>query len=344
MTRERAIAEAGKIKRLVQAKGVEAVIDLKPGRPWAGNDWWSPHFIGHLGHHVVSRRSQGLTPFYHLVRNGRSDLPGPLSQFYIGFDGVLRIITLGLANHPGSGGPWTLPGGTIPRDNARAFLVGTEVEGGLDWADWPAGFRDVQARAFAAILEWLGRDERSHGEHGNPWARGRKVDRIRYYQQLARARREIRAHLGTTTPRPQEDDVARRGDEGSFVKKAQFSMWGGFVTFGFGRRLQERAGMAGVKRGEWCDGVYGTNTVRAAKILQRRVIWRNHKDVDDGEWTGDDTARLHAVAVQRDLGPRLREAERLIGELGDDATLDDIQAELDRLVGAVGDVGDELAS
>ena len=210
MSRDRAVREARKIKRLVEAKGVECVIDLKAGRPAPWDDWWCPYFKAKLGHHVVSRRSHGSTPFYRLVRDGRSGLPGPLSQFYIGFDGVFRIITLGLANHPGVGGPWRLPDGTvIPENNGRPYLVGTEVEGGIDWDDWTPGFRDLQARAFAGVLDWLGRDERSYGEHGAPWAEGRKVDRIRYYRDLPWARREIARHLATK----EDDDMPplRRG-------------------------------------------------------------------------------------------------------------------------------------
>lgn len=220
MTRERATREARRLRNIVQDQfGVQTVIDLKKGRPWSGNDWWSPHFIGHLGHHIVSRRSHGLTPFYNLVRNGRSDLPGPLSQFYIGFDGVFRIITLGLANHPGRGGPWSLPGGIVPENSGRAYLVGTEVEGGLDWSDWDADFRRLQARVFAGILTWMGRDERSHGEHGRPWAIGRKTDRIRYYQDLERARKEIARELGRDYGGL--DMTGRYGDSGDAINVLQ---------------------------------------------------------------------------------------------------------------------------
>jgi hypothetical protein len=197
VTREAALARAHDLRDHLHALNVTTSIELITGR---SGGWNGLKPVANLGHHVASRRSQGLTPFLHLVKVGRSDLSGPLANGYGGFDQVARIITMDWANHPGEGGPWTVPGVTIPANNGRPYIFGWEMEGGFTLDDWPTDHREFHARCFAATLKWMGRDERSHGEHGNPWAAGRKVDRIWYYQHLVEARAEIRQFL-------QEDDM-----------------------------------------------------------------------------------------------------------------------------------------
>jgi len=41
----------------------------------------------------------------HLIKNGRSDLPGPLAHFGLNDDGTVDIISIGRANHAGGGDP-----------------------------------------------------------------------------------------------------------------------------------------------------------------------------------------------------------------------------------------------
>lgn len=220
MSREAALDRARDLKGHLQAFGVPVSIELQTGRSGGWNAL-KPH--ANLGHHVASRRSQGLTPFLWLVKEGRSDVTGPLCNGYLGFDGVARLITMDWANHPGAGGPWTVPGATIPEDNGRPYIFGWECEGGYELSDWPAAHRDTMARCFAATLRWMGRDERSHGEHGNPWAPGRKFDRIHYYSHLAEARAEIRALLEDDMPTLDEilDGVVRRlsNPDGDFMQR-----------------------------------------------------------------------------------------------------------------------------
>ena len=145
-----ALAEAQRIAEHVRARGVPVSTELEQGV--AGSGWLSttPR-AGVLSHHTVARPSMGNTPCLALCKRGRPDVPGPLCNGYMGYDGVYRIITVAWANHPGAGGPTTLAGRTIPRDNGRPYLGGTEYEGGLE--PFTQAFRDQMARANLGLLE-----------------------------------------------------------------------------------------------------------------------------------------------------------------------------------------------
>lgn len=192
MTYSQALVRAKSLKEAMLDHGVERVsIELVEGRGGAG--WNADTHIATMAHHIVSRRSQGLTPFLNLCKKGRADLPGPLCNVYGGFDRVARIICMGWANHSGKGGPVTVEKGVIPQNNGRAYFLGTEFEGGLDPDDWRDEDHEFQARVLAAQLDWLGVTEKSHHEH-KTWAVGRKSDRLGY--TLSQARNEIAKYIG----------------------------------------------------------------------------------------------------------------------------------------------------
>lgn len=181
MSRTVALGRAREWRVALLDHGVKRVsIELVAGR--GGSGWSDDRFVGTMGHHIVSRPSQGLTPFLSLVKNGRRDLPGPLCNGYGGFDEVARIICMGWANHPGRGGPTTVPAGTVPANNGRPYFAGWEFEGGLEaWAD---SMHDFMARCFAGTLDWLGQPVDAHVEHST-WT-PRKIDRLNYTADSAR--------------------------------------------------------------------------------------------------------------------------------------------------------------
>jgi hypothetical protein len=185
-----ALTAARNLAEALQDYGVKVSIELMPG---ASSSGYGPRsFVRNLSHHTVSRPSNGLTPCLSLVKNGRSDLSGPLCNGYGGYDRVARIITLGYANHPGLGGPWSVPGwGTVPQDNGRPYIFGWEFEGGYSdsWVgSLGEAMHDFMARCNAATLDWLttlpGNEGPPapilcQGEH-KTWAPGRKIDRYGY--------------------------------------------------------------------------------------------------------------------------------------------------------------------
>lgn len=218
LTYEQSLARARQLKARIEAYGVPVSIELQRGsgnsKYW-GHDW----FAAEMSHHVASRRSQGATPFLSLVKNGRGGalpVPGPLCNGYMGFDGIYRIITMGLANHPGKGGPFTAGLAHIPADQGRYLTWGTEFEGGMNAADWDPSFHLAMGRVNAGIIDWLGQDmpigrqitvtDRNHLEHSS-WAFGRKVDRIRMSREDGIA--EIGQARALATPTEEDDEMSK---------------------------------------------------------------------------------------------------------------------------------------
>ena len=80
--------------------------------------------------------------------NGRSDLPGPLCQVLIGYDGTCHIVAAGRANHAGENGG----SGPIPAGDGNAQLVGFEIDYNGTQA-MSAAQNDAATRATAACLD-----------------------------------------------------------------------------------------------------------------------------------------------------------------------------------------------
>ena len=176
MTYAQCLADARDLKAAMEHHGVRCSIELVAGR---GSDpWASVRKYLRMHHHTVSRYVPGgnMTPVLALCKTGRSDVPGPLCNGYGGYDLVYRIICMGLANHPGAGGPVTIDGVRIPADSARGPTWGTEWEGGLqEWATIP-GMNEFMGRADNALAEWSNRPLTSQLEHST-WTT-RKIDRL----------------------------------------------------------------------------------------------------------------------------------------------------------------------
>jgi hypothetical protein len=210
-----ASAEAAKLKAIMAKHGVQCSIELQIGRPWAGDQWYSAKHV--LMNHHTAGSNDGDTPSLGLVKKGRgADLPGPLCNGYGGRDLIYRVICMGLANHPGAGGPLTVAGFTLPKDSARISSWGTEWEhDGV--SEWRADMQEFMGRSNAAICEYLGISASRSIEH-KTWAPTRKIDRNTYTAATGQAeiRRWDQAKASTTGPStstPQEDDDMPTADE-----------------------------------------------------------------------------------------------------------------------------------
>lgn len=213
-----ALAEAKRLKSIMERWGVPCSIELVAGR---GSDPWStPKKYHRMHHHTVStwRSSGNLTPVLSLCKTGRSDVPGPLCNGYGGYDGAYRVICMGLANHPGAGGPITIDGVHIPRDSARGPTWGTEWEGGLqDYEDikiprYRGGMLEFMGRADCALAEFTGRPITSQMEH-KTWAPTRKIDRRGFDRARGIALSRQYAGGGSVPPEddmPSEDQIIDR--------------------------------------------------------------------------------------------------------------------------------------
>lgn len=184
LSKAQAIVEASMLRSFVLERGVKTVsIELVEGR--GGSGWLKKTWVASLGHHTVSKRSNGDTPVLKICKVGRTGLPGPLCNGYGGFDEVARIVCMAWANHPGEGGPTKVEKGTIPKNNGRAYLFGWEFEGGIDLADFTPSYRTFMAQCLAGTLDYLDATSLSHHEH-KTWAPKRKVDRLGYTLEMAR--------------------------------------------------------------------------------------------------------------------------------------------------------------
>jgi hypothetical protein len=135
---------------------------------------WSKSFSpkGVVCHHTAGPTANGNYPSYNTVLNGRTGIPGPLSQFGLGRDGTVIIFCGHRANHAGVGGP--LNG--IPEDSANAYMWGIEAENSGTQA-WPAVQLQAYYRLVAALATYSKAPFKASMAIGHKeWAPGRKTD------------------------------------------------------------------------------------------------------------------------------------------------------------------------
>jgi peptidoglycan hydrolase-like protein with peptidoglycan-binding domain len=123
--------------------------------------------------HHTGTSAAGNMPTLGLLKNGRSDLPGPLSQLGLGRDGTYYIVAAGIANHAGAG-EWE------GLNTGNSNFIGIEAENGGKVTDpWPDVQLDAYRRGVAALLKHIGAGANmccGHREYARP--RGRKPDPV----------------------------------------------------------------------------------------------------------------------------------------------------------------------
>ena len=150
---------------------------MEAGLKVAPVDGWESRGGGEIGpiegvicHHTAGAKS-GNMPSLRTLIEGRSDLPGPLSQLGLGRDGTYYVIAAGRCNHAGAG-TWH----EISTGNGS--FIGIEGENtGLADDPWPDVQGDAYRRGVAAILKHIGRGAEfccGHKEYALPV--GRKDD------------------------------------------------------------------------------------------------------------------------------------------------------------------------
>ena len=110
-----------------------------------------------------------------VIRDGRPDLEGPLSQLWLAYDGTWHVVAAGRANHAGEGGPW----GVIAHDQGNRDAIGIETDHTTD-EKWTDGQRSEALRGVHALCKHLAittRDEidRAITAH-KEYAPDRKID------------------------------------------------------------------------------------------------------------------------------------------------------------------------
>jgi hypothetical protein len=118
-------------------------------------------------HTATSKAAAGDYPSLGIVRDGRSDLPGPLSQLGLGRSGTVYVIAAGVSYHAGE----TFE---TAQDNWHAIGIEAEADG---LSVWPAEQMDAYARLCRALIDHYQlnvSDVEGHKEVASPL--GRKVD------------------------------------------------------------------------------------------------------------------------------------------------------------------------
>lgn len=107
--------------------------------------------LGVLWHHTGTKSSSSNPhPTLSMCINGRSDLPGPLCQALIGYDGKVYLIAAGRANHAGE----AKASGPMPGGDGNALYVGFEID--YDGTQkMSAAQYDASILAAAAVLRHL---------------------------------------------------------------------------------------------------------------------------------------------------------------------------------------------
>lgn len=204
---------------------------------------------GVICHHTGSSGSNAWT----VVRDGRSDLKGPLAQLTLERDGSVRVIANGQAWHAGTGS-WP----SIGQNNGNANMIGIEaVYNGGD-------ITPAQRAAYPRLVAALCRHYRipvgnviGHRE----WAPRRKVDPGQIDMPQFRAAVQALVNGGTPAPplppptggptRP----TLKRGSTGAAVTSLQ-----SFMNRAFGSYSKLTV-----------DGDFGPATENVMKEFQRRV-------------------------------------------------------------------------
>jgi N-acetyl-anhydromuramyl-L-alanine amidase AmpD len=179
---------------------------------------------GVICHHTAGSKN-GIMPSLGVVTNGRSDLPGPLSQLCLGRDGTFFVVAAGRCNHAGVGNWQGIATG-------NSSFIGIEAENtgettGPNADPWPAVQLDAYRRGVAAILTRIKADAImccGHREYALPPRR--KSDPTFDMDDF---RRQVAAIMGGTAPLPRvipavdgrNRPTLRRGDKGDLVVLVQ---------------------------------------------------------------------------------------------------------------------------
>src|SRR5690606_17227264 len=145
-------------------------VKVEPGWASRGYEFTQP-IRGIILHHTATpATAPGDYPTLRTVRDGRSDLPGPLAQLGLGRSGTVYVIASGRANHAGVG-HW-------PGILGNADTIGIEAEHpGTTSHPWPVSQLAAYYRLCAALADHLGIPTGRIIGH-KEWAPGRKIDPI----------------------------------------------------------------------------------------------------------------------------------------------------------------------
>jgi hypothetical protein len=207
---------------------------------------------GVICHHTATPTHAGNMPTLDTLIQGRSDLPGPLSQLGLGRDGTYYVIAAGRCYHAGVGRWQGLTDG-------NGNFIGIEAENGGRKQDlpWPKVQLEAYQRGVAAILKHVGRSAQycaAHREYALPV--GRKPDVV---FDMAVFRMAVDALLKANVPPLGLIPAAELAPTGAVVSRPTLRRGSSDPWV---KTLQSRLGLTP-------DGVFGAGTEAKLRVFQR---------------------------------------------------------------------------
>lgn len=186
------------VRRLRSDHGVEV---LEVTGCYSRGLTWTRTPGGIVDHHDASSRKAGEWGALGIIRDGRTGIPGPLSQFQIArcLDGRPRLaaVAAGRANHAGVGGPM----GAIPTNSGNSWLYGAECANDGLGEPYTAAAHHAHDALFRVVADVCGFPVARIVGH-KEWAPGRKSDPV-YSMSWRRARvADLRPAAPAPAPAP----------------------------------------------------------------------------------------------------------------------------------------------
>lgn len=178
-----------------------------------------------------------------------------LSQFVLGRDGTVYLVSGNRCNHAGTGGP--LRG--IPKDAGNRYAWGIEAENNGVGEKWPAVQLEAYYRLAAALCDLHNVNQEAVFGH-KEWAPTRKTDPKGITMSTFRSEVAKRLKAGAGDP------VLRLGDEGQKVKDIQNALvkhkflTAAQVDGDFGPTTEKAVKAFQAAKGLTADGVVGQKT------------------------------------------------------------------------------------
>lgn len=187
------------------ARGAGLVVHEAPG--WVGHNHGPLIQVDCIViHHTATPASSaGDYPSYDIVRNGRTNLRGPLAQIGVGRSGKIYTFSNGVAYHAGAvKSTWM--------NNEHA--IGLEVESPGTGATWPSVQVHATAKMVAALCKRYGVPvSRVLGHKEVCYPVGRKIDPVGIPGDMPAFRTLVQQYISGTAQKESEVELTDKWDE-----------------------------------------------------------------------------------------------------------------------------------